>query len=79
MSDFTVLIPMKEPEEHSPVLGEGLSRPKKTDKTSPITVMVKIPGARVMRWTVSAPSPKAALSYAQNRWPHAHVFLPPKD
>lgn len=79
MSEFTVLIPWKEPEEHAPTLGDGLSRPKRTDKTKPVTVMVRIPGARPMRWTVNAPSQKAALTYAQNRWPHAHVFLPPKN
>ena len=75
MADFSVQIPWREPDEATPKLGDGLSRPRPEEVVERVTVDIRIPGARPMRWTVKAPNPEAALLYARNRWPHASVSL----
>jgi len=75
-SDFSVLLPWKENPDHEPKLGDGISRPRPDEQTRLFTVEVQPPGgARSVRLTTPAPSAKAALTYAQNRWPQATVKL----
>ena len=54
-------------------LGEGVSRPRAKDKTRPYGLIVKHPAQRPMKLTLHAPSKRAALRYASNRWPGADV------
>jgi hypothetical protein len=75
MTDFSVLIPWKEPDEATPKLGDGISRPRPEEAIERVTVVIRIPGAKPMRWTVKAPTPADALLYARNRWPQAAVSL----
>ena len=75
MADFSVQIPWREPDEATPQLGDGLSRPRPEEVVERVTVDVRFSGMRPMRWTVPAPSPAAALRYARNRWPQATVSL----
>ena len=75
MADFSVQIPWREPDESTPTLGEGISRPRPEEATEHVTVVVRFSGMRPMRWTVKAPTPKAALTYARNRWPQATISL----
>jgi hypothetical protein len=74
-SEFAVLIPWQEDESKRPRLGDGLSRPDPKELTREFRLLVKAPGATPMRWITQAPSASKALTYAQNRWPHAHVEL----
>jgi hypothetical protein len=75
MADFSVQIPWREPDEATPQLGDGLSRPRPEEAVERVTVVIRIPGMRPMRWTTPAPGPDAALRYARNRWPQATVSL----
>ena len=75
MADFSVQIPWREPDEAAPKLGDGISRPRPEEGIERVTVVIRLPGARPMRWTVKAPTPEAALLYAGNRWPHAIASL----
>ena len=75
MADFSVQIPWREPDEATPKLGDGISRPRPEEGIERVTVVIRLPGAKPMRWTVKAPTPEAALLYAGNRWPHAIVSL----
>lgn len=54
-------------------LGAGVSRPKEGQKTRPYTLLVRQRGERPMKVTLAAPSRRAALRYAGNRWPGAEV------
>lgn len=75
MADFSVQIPWREPDEATPQLGDGISRPRPEEAVERVTVVIRIPGSKPMRWTVKAPTPAAALLYARNRWPQAAVSL----
>lgn len=75
MADFSVQIPWREPDEATPTLGDGISRPRPDEITERVTVVIRIPGMRPMRWTVKASTPEAALLYARNRWPQATASL----
>lgn len=75
MADFSVHIPWREPDEATPQLGDGISRPRPEEPVERVTLVIRIPGAKPMRWTVKAPTPAAALLYARNRWPQAAVSL----
>ena len=75
MADFSVHIPWKEPDEATPKLGDGVSRPRPDEALERVTVVIRLSGAKPMRWTVKAPTPAAALIYARNRWPLAAVSL----
>ena len=75
MADFSVQIPWREPNEATPKIGDGISRPRPEEGIERVTVVIRLPGAKPMRWTVKAPTPEAALLYAGNRWPHAIVSL----
>jgi hypothetical protein len=75
MADFSVQIPWREPDEATPQLGDGISRPRPEEAVERVTLVIRIPGSKPMRWTVKAPSPAAALVYARNRWPQAAVSL----
>lgn len=54
-------------------LGDGVSRPRSGEKTRPYTLMVKLPNARPLKVTLPAPSKRAAIRYARNRWPGSDV------
>jgi hypothetical protein len=75
MADFSVQIPWREPDEATPKLGDGISRPRPEEAIERVTVVIRFSGMRLMRWTVKAPTPEAALLYARNRWPQAAVSL----
>jgi hypothetical protein len=75
MADFAVHIPWREPDEATPKLGDGISRPRPEEVVERVTVVIRIPGSKPMRWIVKAPTPAAALVYARNRWPQAAVSL----
>ena len=75
MADFSVQIPWREPNEATPKIGDGISRPRPEEGIERVTVVIRLPGAKPMRWTVKAPTPEAALLYARNRWPQAAVSL----
>jgi hypothetical protein len=75
MADFSVQIPWREPDDATPQLGDGISRPRPEEVVERVTVVIRLSGARPMRWTVKAPTPAAALRYARNRWPQAAVSL----
>lgn len=75
MADFAVQIPWREPDEATPELGDGVSRPRPDEVLERVTVVIRLSGAKPMRWTVLAPTPEAALVYARNRWPQATVSL----
>lgn len=75
MTDFSVQIPWREPDEATPKIGDGISRPRPDEVIERVTVVVRVPGARPMRWTVKAPTPEAALLYGRNRWPQASVTI----
>lgn len=49
--------------------GDGISRPREGDRTRWYTLRVALPGCLPMKVTLAAPSRRAALRYASNRWP----------
>jgi hypothetical protein len=53
--------------------GDGISRPNPKARTRAYRVMVYPRGARPMLWTTQAENVKAAIRYAQNRWPGSEV------
>jgi hypothetical protein len=53
--------------------GEGISRPRPRARTRQYRVVVYPRGAQPMLWTTQAENVKAAIRYAQNRWPGAEV------
>lgn len=59
----------------TPNLGDGVSRPKATDKTTMHRVEVRIQSSTPMRVTLPAATPEDALKFAQNRWPGATCKL----
>jgi hypothetical protein len=63
------------PDEYSPIIGPGQSRPLAGEKTREFTVMVHKAGYRPMKWITQAPNQKAALLYATNRWPGTQVEI----
>ena len=75
MADFSVQIPWREPDEATPKIGDGINRPRPDEVIERVTVVVRVPGARPMRWIVKAPTPEAALLYGRNRWPQASVTI----
>ncbi len=60
-------------EEPTSKHGDGISRPNPKARTKMYRVMVYPRGARPMLWTTHAENVKAAVRYAQNRWPGADV------
>lgn len=56
--------------------GDGVSRPKPNEATRPYTLIVRQGNARPMKVTYQAPSKRAAIRYAKNRWPGAEVEVP---
>lgn len=53
--------------------GEGISRPLPKTRTREFRLTVSAHGARPMLWITKAENVKAAIRYAQNRWPGAQV------
>jgi len=53
--------------------GPGVSRAADLQKAKKFTLLVKQQTAKPMRVTLFAENKKAALKYAQNRWPGAAV------
>ncbi len=53
--------------------GDGISRPRPRARTRQYRVVVYPRGAQPMLWTMQAENVKAAIRYAQNRWPGAEV------
>jgi len=72
-SDFGVVLMFQD--GSMPNIGEGVSRPKATDKTTMHRVEVKIQSSAPMRVTLPAATPEDALKFAQNRWPNATCKL----
>jgi hypothetical protein len=52
-----------------PSLGEGISRPRASERTRLYALEVRQPGSPLMRVTIPAPTKAKALMYCRNRWP----------
>ena len=64
------------PDEYSPIIGPGQSRPRTGERTREFTLMVvQKPGYKPMKWVTQAPNQKAALLYANNRWPGSQAQI----
>lgn len=53
--------------------GPGVSRPRDGERTRPYLVIVRTAEASAMKVTLLAPSKRAAIRYARNRWPGAEI------
>ena len=56
-----------------PVLGEGISRPRPSERTRGYRLQVKQPNMPAMRIVMPAPTKAKAISYCKNRWPDSTV------
>ena len=72
-SDFSSVLLFQE--GPPPKLGDGVSRPKPTDKTKMFRVEVKIKGSAPMRVVLPAATGSDAVKFAENRWPGAICTL----
>lgn len=66
-NDFGVMLLFQE--GPVPNLGDGVSRPKQTEKTQMYKIEVRLKGSSPMRVTLPAATPEDALKFASNRWP----------
>ena len=69
------VLPWREENEQQANLGEGISRPKAKARTMMFKLMVKPSRAQPMTVLMPAENKKAAVRYAQNRWPQAEVAV----
>jgi hypothetical protein len=53
--------------------GEGISRPRPKARTKEFRLIVYPKGARPMTWITQAETKRAAIRYAEARWPGAAV------
>lgn len=53
--------------------GPGVSRAAKPERAKPVALLVRQGRGQPMKVTLMAESPKAAVRYAENRWPGAQV------
>lgn len=70
-TDFAVVLSWFDVEQ--PNLGDGVSRPMPGQRTRPYRLKVRRANEQPMFITLSAPTRRDALRYAQNRWPGAQV------
>lgn len=66
-----VVLGWRNPESELANLGDGISRPKRGQKTRMYRVRVLFKSARPMTAVLPAPSRRDVLRYARNRWPDA--------
>lgn len=72
-SDFSAVLLFQD--GPPPKLGDGVSRPKPTDKTKMFKVEVRLKGSSPMRVVLPAATATDALKFAENRWPGAVCTL----
>jgi len=60
-------------EEPTSKHGDGISRPRPKTRTREYRVIVYPQGARPMTWITRAETKRAAIKYAEARWPGAVV------
>jgi hypothetical protein len=53
--------------------GDGISRPRPKTRTREYRLLVYKPGAMPMTWITRAETKRAAIKYAEARWPGAVV------
>jgi hypothetical protein len=53
--------------------GDGISRPPLKARTREYRLIVYLMGANPMTWITRAETKRAAIKYAENRWPGAVV------
>jgi len=53
--------------------GDGISRPRPKTRTREYRLLVYKPGAQPMTWITRAETKRAAIKYAEARWPSATV------
>lgn len=53
--------------------GDGISRPHAKTRTREYRLIIFKPGAQPMTWITRAETKRAAIKYAENRWPGAVV------
>lgn len=53
--------------------GDGISRPRPKTRTREYRLLVYKPGAQPMTWITRAETKRAAIKYAENRWPGSTV------
>jgi hypothetical protein len=53
--------------------GDGISRPRPKTRTREYRLIIFKPGAQPMTWITRAETKRAAICYAENRWPGAAV------
>ena len=73
MSDSPIAFQWRTPPEEQGIYGEGISRPRHGVRTKEYRLMVFPSGAKPMLWITRAENVKAAIRYAQSRWPNARV------
>jgi len=68
------MVPGRLPQEGpEPILGEGVSRAHKYERTKVFWLNVKRPTASPMRVAIKAATARNAIRYCKNRWPDATV------
>ncbi len=67
------IVPFQWVEESVSRHGDGISRPHAKTRTREYRLLVYKPGAMPMTWITRAETKRAAIRYAENRWPGAVV------
>lgn len=67
------IVPFQWAEETISRHGEGISRPHAKTRTREYRLLVYKPGAMPMTWITRAETKRAAIKYAEARWPGAVV------